>query len=129
MIRDHELMELLTNWESVYKRGLLTFWILLLLYDRPSFPYEINNEIEKLSRGTMSVDMNSIYRALRRFEDMKLVISEMRMSTSGPDRRYYKLTEKGEILLANFINRNLLIFQDQSITDQFRNVLRGAGIG
>jgi PadR family transcriptional regulator PadR len=121
-------MEMLANWESVYKRGLLTFWILLLLHDHPSFPYEINNEIEELSRGTISADGNSIYRALRRFEEMELVTSEIHTSKSGPDRRYYKLTEKGKILLAHFIHRNLLVFQDQSITDQLHNILKEAGI-
>jgi DNA-binding PadR family transcriptional regulator len=125
MLPDDDFMEMLVNWESVYKRGLLTFWILLLLHDHPSFPYEINNEIEELSQGTMSADGNSIYRALRRFEEMGLVTSEIRISKTGPDRRYYELARRGRILLDHFIRRNLLVFQDSSIMERLQVVLEG----
>ena len=125
---DTQITELLSNWESVYKRGLLTFWILLLLHKNSSFPYEINQKIEELSLGTMSADANSIYRALRRLEELGVVTSEMHASNSGPDRRYYKLAETGESLLAMFINRNLLVFQEQSVIDRIRTVLEDNGI-
>jgi PadR family transcriptional regulator PadR len=125
---DTEITELLSNWESVYKRGLLTFWILLLLHNNSTFPYEMNQKIEELSLGTMSADANSIYRALRRLEELRVVTSEMHRSNSGPDRRYYKLAEAGESLLAMFINRNLLVFQEQSVLDRIRTVLEDNGI-
>ena len=61
---------LLLKWEESYKKGLLSFWILLLLYERPSYPFEMRPLIEEISQGSITVDENSIYRALNRFEDV-----------------------------------------------------------
>lgn len=119
-----KLKEHLSNWESVYKRGLLTFWVLLLLDEKSSFPYEMNQEIESISKGTMSADGNSIYRALRRLEGMGLVTSAMEESNSGPDRRYYQITHDGKELLKTFISRNLMIFHEQSVFDRMCTVLQ-----
>lgn len=113
-----DLEEILSTWETVYKRGLLSFWVLLLLHDRSSYPYEMNQEIEDLSKGTMSVDGNSIYRILKRFEGMGLVKSEIRNSDSGPDRRYYSLSSFGLKVLKEFTKRNLLLFQDPEMKKQ-----------
>ncbi len=121
-----EVSELLGNWESVFKRGLLTFWILLLLHERPHYPYEMDDAVAASSDGAMSADSNSIYRALRRFESLGLVTSALRHSDSGPDRRYYRLTESGKNLLAHFIQRNLLIFQEKSLASRMQSVLDGA---
>jgi PadR family transcriptional regulator PadR len=113
-----DLDEVLNNWETVFRRGLLTFWILLLLEDHSSYPYEMNDEIGRLSQGTMSADGNSVYRALRRFERLGLVDSELRPSDTGPDRRYYALTEGGRRVLARFAGRNLAVFQQPAITER-----------
>ncbi|MEW5829209.1 MAG: PadR family transcriptional regulator [Chloroflexota bacterium] len=118
-------LELLSNWELVYKKGLLTFWILLLLHERASYPYEMNSEIASLSNGTLSADGNSIYRALRRFESLKIVQSEMRASETGPARRYYTLTTEGEALLAQFIERNICVFYDPAIKSRVEAVSAG----
>jgi PadR family transcriptional regulator PadR len=120
---DQKLNELLSNWETVFKRGLLTLWILLLLHDETSFPYEMKQEIEKISNGTMCADANSIYRALRRLEDIGLISSEMYPSNTGPDRRYYQLTEQGRMVLRSFITRNIMIFHEQSVFDRISSVL------
>jgi PadR family transcriptional regulator PadR len=72
--------DLLATWEEVYKKGLLSFWLLLLLHERSSYPYEIGQTIRDLSQDTISADDNSIYRALSRFEALGIV-------SSGPPRR------------------------------------------
>src|SRR4030042_5885705 len=99
--KNNPLNELLANWEEVYKKGLLTFWLLLFLHERPAYAYEAGASIERLSQGTISVDENSIYRALNRFETLGLVDSELRDSDIGPKRRYYCLTRSGTDLLAD----------------------------
>ena len=118
-----KLEEILSNWESVFKRGLLTFWILLLLHDRSSFPYAMNQEIEEISHGKMSADANSIYRALRRLGELGLVSSEFRPSDTGPNRRYYQITDQGIRLLKSFITQNILIFHERSVYDRICSVL------
>ncbi len=101
---------LLDKWEENYKKGLLSFWILLLLHERPSYPFEMRPLIEEISQGTLSADDNSIYRALSRFQDVGLVASETQPSSQGPYRRYYRLTEKGLRLLQDFTRRNIRVF-------------------
>jgi len=118
-----ETNELLTNWEQVYKKGLLTFWILLLLHQRPSYAYEMCGPITELSQRTVSADENSIYRALNRFEAIGIVTSELRLSNLGPQRRYYSLTENGALLLTQFIRRNILVFQSPPVAERIRAVL------
>ena len=115
--------ELLKNWEEVYKKGLLTFWILLFLHERPAYAYELSAAIGEISQGTISADDNSLYRALNRFEDMGIVQSEMRQSDVGPQRRYYSLTEIGMALLAKFIQRNVLVFEQPEIAERIQAVM------
>jgi DNA-binding PadR family transcriptional regulator len=119
-----EIDELLQNWEEVYKKGLLTFWLLLFLHERPAYAYEASGALVQLSRGTISADENSMYRALNRFESLGIVTSESRQSNVGPARRYYSLTASGVALLAKFIQRNILLFQVPSIAERLQSVLR-----
>jgi PadR family transcriptional regulator, regulatory protein PadR len=93
---DDDMTDLLNKWEENYKKGLLPFWILLLLYERSSYRYEMSAEVAKIGQGTISVDDNSIYRALNRFESVGIVKSDLPQSTTGPQRRYYRLSGKGK---------------------------------
>ncbi len=121
------LDQMLDNWESVYKKGLLSFWILLLLDGKPSYPYEMGAEILRLSEGTISADGNSIYRAISRFEEMGLVASQSGESKLGPPRKYYNLTKTGRELLRCFIERNILIFQSPAVAELIQQVLQDGG--
>ncbi len=118
-----ETHDLLRTWEETYKKGLLSFWMLLYLHERPSYPYEMSTIIHSISHETISADDNSIYRALNRFEDIGLVESELRDSSSGPRRRYYSLTDKGLSLLRDFISRNILVFQTPEVAARIRAVI------
>lgn len=120
---------LLENWESVYKKGLLTFWLLLLLDEKPSYPYEMSAEVTRLSEGMISADGNSIYRAINRFEEMGLVASESGESKLGPPRKYYRLTDDGRELLRRFIERNILIFQHPAVAERIQHVMNGGNNG
>jgi DNA-binding PadR family transcriptional regulator len=122
-----EIGELLNKWEETYKKGLLSFWILLLLYERPSYPYEMSAEVTKISQGTISVDDNSIYRALNRFESVGIVKSELQQSNTGPQRRYYSLTNKGKALLTEFIQRNIQVFETPAVAERITAVLQNSG--
>jgi PadR family transcriptional regulator PadR len=118
-----EIEQLLARWEESYKKGLLTFWALLLLDERPMYALEMSELIAAASRGTIVADDNSIYRAMRRFEDMGLVSSTWEDSSAGPQRRYYELTDLGRELLALFIRRNVMLFQEPAVSARIRAVL------
>ena len=112
---EETLLALLGQWESVYKRGLLTFWLLLLLHERPMYVFEMGQELDVVSRGTTTADEKSLYRALRRFGAMGLVESTWQPSDVGPRRRYYHLTDLGAELLRRFARRNILLFREPSV--------------
>ena len=114
---------LLTQWEGTYKKGLLSFWLLLLLSQRKAYPYEMKAAIEELSQNSISADENSIYRALKRLAQSGVVNSEVQPSESGPDRRYFFLTDLGQELLVRFISRNILVFQHPVVADLIQKTI------
>jgi DNA-binding PadR family transcriptional regulator len=120
---ENNLDLLLAKWEGVYKKGLLSFWILLLIDERPAYAYEMADEIQRISQGTVSVDEKSLYRALSRFENAEILDSELRKSDIGPSRRYYSLSDLGKELLVRFIERNLVVFNAPEIQLRIKGLL------
>lgn len=118
-----ELDDLLQQWEHNYKKGLLTFWMLLALTERPMYAYEMQAKIEEFSQGSVCADENSIYRALRRFAKAGLISGERRSSDLGPDRKYFHLTPKGQGLLVRFIQRNIQVFQTDEVQSAMARLL------
>jgi PadR family transcriptional regulator PadR len=118
-----DIQESLLQWEENYKRGLLSFWMMLLLAGQEMYAYEMQAAVEALSQGTLSASENSIYRALRRFTEAGLVRSEVQPSDLGPPRRYFSLTPAGRELLEAFIRRNILVFQSPPVAEAIRGVL------
>jgi PadR family transcriptional regulator PadR len=118
------LLILLEQWESVYKKGLLTFWVLLLLHERPSYVFEMGQQLDSISQGSISADEKSLYRALRRFEAMGVVESSWQLSDLGPRRRYYALTGLGTALLRQFAQRNILIFREPAVKGRLEALLQ-----
>lgn len=119
-----EVDVLLKKWEEAYKKGLLSFWLLLLLHGQPAYAYGLAEDILELSQGTVNADAQSIYRALNRFQAMGLVKSELQESKIGPQRRYYRLTEKGTALLFKFIRRNILVFEAPAVKERIHAILQ-----
>jgi len=104
---DYEL-KLLSGWEEIYKRGLLTMWLLLAVRDRPRYPAEIAEFINTTTRGTMAADQRSLYRAMRRLNDIELVeTSDQPGRRTGADRRYYRITRSGQRVLDAFLDRHV----------------------
>lgn len=118
---------LLAQWEETYKKGLLSFWLLLLLAQRKAYPYEVKAAISQMSRNTISADENSIYRSLNRLADSGIVDSELLPSETGPSRRYFFLTSLGRELLNRFITRNILVFEQPDVADMIQKTLSSNG--
>ena len=119
---------LLTQWEETYKKGLLSFWLLLLLATRKAYPYEIKGAITEMSQHTINADENSIYRALNRLADSGIVDSEVLPSETGPSRRYFFLTDLGHELLTRFITRNILVFEQPDVAEMIQKTVSSNGI-
>jgi PadR family transcriptional regulator PadR len=118
---------LLAQWEETYKKGLLSFWLLLLLAQRKAYPYEIKSAITEMSRNTINADENSIYRALNRLADSGIVDSQVIPSDTGPNRRYFFLTSLGRELLTRFITRNILVFEQPDVAELIQKTLSSNG--
>lgn len=103
--------EFLSTWEEIYKRGHLTFWILLALY---SGAHTAQNIVTFMERHALdfSVNEQSLYRALRRYDDVGLIII-----TKGDSNRqkHYRLSETGKHVLKAFITRNIVPLQDREL--------------
>jgi DNA-binding PadR family transcriptional regulator len=123
MMNDDNLDYLLAQWEETYKKGLLSFWLLLLLAQREAYPYEIKRAIANLSQDTIRAEDNSIYRALKRLAQSGVVDSEVRPSENGPNRRYFYLTDLGRDLLDRFITRNIMVFQHPEVANLMQQVI------
>ena len=73
------------------KKGVLELCVLALLSRRDSYAYEI------ASRLAEGIDMGegTIYPLMRRMQSEGLVDTYLVESTSGPPRKYYRLTDAG----------------------------------
>ncbi len=122
-----DIESLLGQWEETYKKGLLSFWLLLLLAQRKAYPYEMRAAINEMSHNTINADENSIYRSLNRLAVSGIVGSEVLPSETGPSRRYFFLTDMGGDLFSRFINRNILIFEQPDVAELIQKTLSSIG--
>lgn len=99
---------ILQTWEEVYKKGQLTFWILLSLKNEPNHMGEMKKFIDEATNGTIIADDKSMYRALRRLNQMELVDFREEPGTLGPAKKIYCLSGIGKNVLDKFIERNVL---------------------
>lgn len=116
MYDDKILNELLEGWEDVYKKGQLTLWVLLAVRDAPRHTKEINDFIADATNAKFSVDSNSLYRALKRYEKAQLIRHKLKPGNAGPDLKVYTLTDLGGALLDQFIQRNVVsVYYDKHV--------------
>ncbi|HRJ06045.1 MAG TPA: PadR family transcriptional regulator [Candidatus Saccharibacteria bacterium] len=96
---------LVYEWDEVQKKGQLTFWALLAIYDGKKYAAEISEFMYSATNGRFEVRDQSLYRALRRLKSMGMLrVTEQKSPNSGPKRKYYHLTNVGETTLATFVD-------------------------
>lgn len=99
---------LVADWDEVYKKGQLSLWVLLAVYDGKKYAAQISEFMSEATNGEFAVKEQSLYRALRRFDDMGLVRITLEESpSSGPKRKYFQLTETGEAVVGRFVTLNI----------------------
>ncbi|MCM3762473.1 PadR family transcriptional regulator [Alkalihalobacillus oceani] len=80
-------------------KGILEGCILAVISKETIYGYELTMKLHALR---IEVSEGSIYPILLRLQKEKLIVGEMKKSPSGPNRKYYTLTEKGEEALQDF---------------------------
>ena len=84
------------NTKAQMRKGVLEYCILSILKNGEAYPSEI---IDKLKEGKLIVVEGTLYPLLTRLKNADLLSYRWEESKSGPPRKYYELTKKGEEFL------------------------------
>lgn len=82
-------------------KGILEGCLLAIISEEEVYGYEMTKKLELY--GFNMVSEGSIYPLLIRMKKDGLVTTTTKSSESGPKRKYYSLTDKGQEQLATFI--------------------------
>jgi PadR family transcriptional regulator PadR len=85
------------NVQSQMRKGTLDFIILLIISKRS--PVYASDILNKLKEAQLIVVEGTIYPLLSRLKNSGLLKYDWQESVSGPPRKYYSLTEKGQEIL------------------------------
>ena len=78
-----------------FGRAAVSF-VLIVLAERPSYGYEIRRRLEEFGYQRATSDPGALYRLLRELEAAGSISSTWEVAGTGPARRYYTLTERGQ---------------------------------
>jgi len=84
------------NTKAQMRKGVLEYCILSILDGEDKYTSEI---LDTLKNAKMLVVEGTIYPLLTRLKNAGLLNYRWEESTSGPPRKYYKLTETGKLFL------------------------------
>ena len=84
------------NVKSQMRKGMLEYCIMLLLHKVTA---NASDFLQSLKEARLIVVEGTLYPLLTRLKNDDLLSYEWIESTQGPPRKYYKLTEKGELFL------------------------------
>ncbi len=74
--------------------------LLYLVGQQPMYGYQIIRELERRSEGYFKFKEGTLYPALHRREKAGLIEGKWQTLSSGRQRRYYYITDKGRRILA-----------------------------
>lgn len=80
-------------------KGILEGCMLAIISQQAVYGYELSMKLQDYG---LSVSEGSIYPVLLRLQKEKLIWGEMRKSPTGPNRKYYFLTDEGTEALEEF---------------------------
>lgn len=84
---------------SELPQGTLDLLILTIVGAGPQHGYAIAQRLRHVSNDVIQVRQGSLYPALHRLENRKLLAPEWRASETGREAKYYRLTRKGRAQL------------------------------
>jgi len=101
-----------------FKKGVTELLVLAMLSKNDQYGYDISDQIGQ----TMQISPGTVYPILRKLKEEKMVVTYLSEISSGPPRKYYKLTDLG------YLKFNELYEEWKSfikVTDQFLEVNHG----
>jgi transcriptional regulator len=106
--------------KSDLPQGTLDMLVLRMLSHEPLHGYAIAQRLRQISREVVKVPQGTLYPALHRLENRKLLAAEWKTSETGRKAKYYRLTAQG---------RKQLQIESESwerLTEAVKAILRGA---
>ena len=89
------------NTKAQMRKGILEFCILSLIEQREMYVSDLINELKK---GKLDVVEGTLYPLLTRLKNGEFLSYRWEESTGGPPRKYYQITEKGNLFLVELRN-------------------------
>lgn len=89
-------------WVAQLRRGVAEAVVLSLLGQEERYGFEL---ARALTDSGLVASEGTIYPLLSRLRQRDLVATTWRESTEGPPRRYYRLTEDGQLALSSFTDQ------------------------
>ena len=94
------------KFEKEMKSGTASLVLLSVLAkaEQPMYGYLIAKQFEVDNQGPALIKQGALYPVLRSLESSGLLESEVEPSTTGPPRRYYRITELGRSSLREWVD-------------------------
>ena len=89
------------NTKAQMRKGILEFCILSLIERKEMY---VSDLIDELKKGKLDVVEGTLYPLLTRLKNGEFLAYRWEESTGGPPRKYYQITEKGKLFLAELLN-------------------------
>lgn len=102
--------KLLSDWEAIFRQGLLSFWVFLAIESNERTVAEIRDQVSELTHGTYETSEQSLYRSLRKYYDLELVDYREIETPGAPKRKLYVLSNIGKQVFKDFCKRNISLF-------------------
>jgi PadR family transcriptional regulator PadR len=80
-------------------QGALDLLILKVVAHGPVHGYAIAQRLDQVSRGVVQVPQGSLYPALHRLENRRLLAADWKATEAGREAKFYRLTRKGRTQL------------------------------
>jgi PadR family transcriptional regulator PadR len=85
--------------KSDLPQGTLDLLVLQIVALEPLHGYAIAQRLRQMSRDVVQVTQGTLYPALHRLENRGLMAGDWKMSDTGREAKFYRLTRKGRAYL------------------------------
>ena len=82
------------NTQSQMRKGILEFCILSIIRRAEAYPSDI---VEEMRAANLNILEGTLYPLLTRLKNAEMLTYRWVESNSGPPRKYFSLTEKGDL--------------------------------
>ncbi|NAW51384.1 PadR family transcriptional regulator [Elizabethkingia argentiflava] len=89
------------NIKAQMRKGILEFCILSMINTKEMY---VSDLIQELKNGKLDVVEGTLYPLLTRLKNSGFLSYRWEESSSGPPRKYYHITDKGQLFLAELQN-------------------------